>query len=161
MCGFVLFFFLHFACLGMLLVCDESKNNVSVRVCVNSIYVFASFFCASVWVDDFISARSHHWARSCDSSVRRVQVWELLLILPMQLLWKFIKVLRPLCHLCECGRESAVQGEAAGENGKMKILTRAKACGQAPGHKMKSHWYASSELLFIYSKTLSKGWIQI
>lgn len=39
----------------------------------------------------------------------------------------------------------------------MKILTRLKACGQAPGQRTNSHGYTSFELLFIPRPYLKVG----
>lgn len=83
------------------------------------------------------------------------KVQELLLILPAQLLWKFIKVLRPLCHLRERQGEEPCDG---GGEGRWKFWHSQKHTAEP----LDTDWrgtdrQASNCCLFIFRPPLKVG----
>lgn len=90
---------------------------------------------------------------SSSSSFFKVQ--ELLLILPAQLLWKFIKVLRPLCHLRERQGEEPCEG---GGEGRWKFWHSQKHTAEP----LDTDWRATDRqashcCLFIFRPSLKVG----
>lgn len=90
---------------------------------------------------------------SSSSSFFKVQ--ELLLILPAQLLWKFIKVLRPLRHLCERQGEEPCEG---GGEGRWKFWHSQKHTAEP----LDTDWRATDRqashcCLFIFRPSLKVG----
>lgn len=83
------------------------------------------------------------------------KVQELLLILPAQLLWKFIKVLRPLCHLRERQGEEPCEG---GGEGRWKFWHSQKHTAEP----LDTDWRATDRqashcCLFIFRPSLKVG----